>query len=226
MEVRLMAWTTFDGGEAFDATDRAWEPQWDTTDTEDLTEFAGRLCYQSWGRPNPATRENRAYIGHIIENEDFSVMEHASASVYVTGAGRAFSHQMIRHRHFSYSQLSQRYVDESGRAWQVIPKDIKNSRKALARYAEACDYLEEAYEDIAAELLAEGLPRKRARDAARYILPNGQETRMLITGNHRAWREFFMKRRSERASEEIHEFADKAFTIMKDLAPSLYQDME
>lgn len=226
MEVRLIAHTSVEWDEMEDATGGIWFPQADTTSAEDVTEFAGRLCYQSWNRPNPATRENRAYIGHIIENEDFSVMEHASASVYVTGAGRAFSHQMIRHRHFSYSQLSQRYVDESGRAWQVIPKDIKNSRKALARYAEACDYLEEAYEDIAAELLAEGLPRKRARDAARYILPGGQETRMLITGNHRAWREFFMKRRSERASEEIHEFADKAFEIMKGLAPSLYQDME
>jgi len=226
LEVRLIAHTGVEWDEMEDATGGIWFPQADTTSAEDVTEFAGRLCYQSWNRPNPATRENWAYIGHIIENEDFSVMEHASASLYVTGVSRAFSHQMIRHRHFSYSQLSQRYVNETGRSRPVIPAEITERPDVVSRYVEGYMAARLAYDDLVKQLQAEGLTRKQARDAARYILPNGQETRMLITGNHRAWREFFMKRRSERASEEIHEFADKAFTIMKNLAPSLYQDME
>jgi thymidylate synthase (FAD) len=226
LEVRLIAYTAFSSNAAYDATEGVWEPEDNTTYAEDLTEFAGRLCYQSWNRPNPATRANFDYIAHIIENQDFSVMEHASASLYVTGVSRAFTHQLIRHRHFSPSQLSQRYVNETGRVDPVVPEVIKDRLGAWNRYMEAVRASEFAYEQIVGELLQDGLTRKEARDAARYVLPNGQETRILITANHRAWREFFTKRRSDRASDEICEFANQAFDIMKNLAPNLYQDME
>lgn len=226
MEVTLVAYTTLDYDGMTASTDGKWSPDVWGNEADSLTEFAGRLCYQSWSRPNPATAENRPYIGHIIENQDFSVMEHASASLYVTGVSRAFSHQMIRHRHFSYSQLSQRYVNESRDADFIVPDAINVDREASNAYRDAFWHAQTAYSRIVHELEAGGLTRKQARDAARYILPNGQETRMLVTGNHRAWREFFSKRRSDRASDEIHEFADEAFAIMKGLAPNLYQDME
>lgn len=225
MNVHLIGFTVIDPVEMTLATGSKWSPDFHVSDADSLTEFAGRLCYQSWSRPNPATRENRDYIAHIIENQDFSVMEHASATVYVTGASRAFSHQMIRHRHFSYSQLSQRYVDESRDDDFITPKVVDDNDEAYSHYERAFWTAQAAYASIVDELMAEGLTRKQARDAARYILPNGQETRMAITGNHRAWREFFTKRRSDRASDEIHDFADKAFRLMKGLAPHCYQDM-
>lgn len=226
MKVYLIASTQVHFSEIARATEEVWKPQKGTTYAEDLTEFAGRLCYQSWDRPNPKTADNRAYVDHIIKNEDFSVMEHASVSLYVTGASRAFSHQMIRHRHFSYSQLSQRYVDEAWRSEPTAPRAITDRLSVRRNYEDAWNLLQVAYDEIVDELLADGLTRKQARDAARYILPNGQETRMLITGNHRSWREFFGKRRSDRASDEIHEFADEAYGVMTALAPNLYQDME
>lgn len=226
MQVHLIAYTILNPVGVEEATEGLWKPDFFTTDADSLTEFAGRLCYQSWNRPNPATRTNRGYVGRIIENEDFSVMEHASATIYVTGASRAFSHQMIRHRHFSYSQLSQRYVDESRDADFIVPEAIASGDPSLSTYRLAFLKAQEAYNAIVEDLLAEGLTRKQARDAARYILPNGQETRIAITGNHRAWREFFYKRRSDRASDEIHEFASEAYNIMKGLAPNCYQDME
>jgi thymidylate synthase (FAD) len=225
LEVFLIASTYIDAYGMKLATDYKWEPQMFSESADALTEFAGRLCYQSWNRPNPATADYMDYIAHIIENQDFSVMEHASATVYVRDASRAFSHQMIRHRHFSYSQLSQRYVNERERADWVTPDAIDTHARAWSLYRDAQEVAQEAYAAIVDELEAEGLTRKQARDAARYILPNGQETRMAITGNHRAWREFFGKRRSDRASDEIHEFANEAFDIMKTIAPALYQDM-
>lgn len=77
-----------------------------TTDGESdagrLVEFAGRLCYQSWHKPNPATRTNDDYISHILEMKHYSVIEHAGFTVALTGISRAVSHELVRHRHFSF----------------------------------------------------------------------------------------------------------------------------
>jgi len=89
--------------------------QW-TTDTEvageKLCEIAGRVCYMSFAKPRPGG--NSAYIGHIMEVGHGSVIEHAVFNLVITGVSRSFTHELVRHRAgFGYSQLSQRYVDES-----------------------------------------------------------------------------------------------------------------
>jgi thymidylate synthase (FAD) len=81
-----------------------------------LAEFAGRACYQSWAKPNPATATNAGYLRHILEVGHLSVLEHGTVSFYLTGISRSLTHELIRHRHFSYSQLSQRYVPEQNAA--------------------------------------------------------------------------------------------------------------
>lgn len=86
-----------------------------------LVEFAGRACYQSWSKPNPKTATNAGYIKHIIDVGHFSVLEHASVSFYITGLSRSCTHELIRHRHFSYSQLSQRYVPRRTRTSSCRP---------------------------------------------------------------------------------------------------------
>src|SRR5262249_31490582 len=77
-----------------------------------LAEFAGRACYQSWNKPNPATATNQGYLRHILDVGHLSVLEHGVVTMYLTGVSRSLTHELIRHRHFSYSQLSQRYVPE------------------------------------------------------------------------------------------------------------------
>jgi thymidylate synthase (FAD) len=90
-------------------------PEW-RTDTDIaaqiLPEIAGRLCYMSFAKPRPGG--NNAYLGHIKEVAHGSVLEHAAWSFIITGVSRSFTHELVRHRAgFGYSQLSQRYVDES-----------------------------------------------------------------------------------------------------------------
>src|SRR5262249_29348522 len=77
---------------------------------ERLAEIAGRVCYMSYGK---GRKTNPEFLGHILEGGQGSVLEHGVWSFVVTGVSRSFTHELIRHRHFSYSQLSQRYVDES-----------------------------------------------------------------------------------------------------------------
>jgi thymidylate synthase (FAD) len=113
LSVQLIARTEF-----LAPTDVPWST--DADGGPALVEFAGLACYQSWSKPNPRTATNASLIGHIIEVGHFSVLEHASASFYITGVSRSCAHELIRHRHFSYSQLSQRYVPP-GAARVVLP---------------------------------------------------------------------------------------------------------
>src|SRR2546430_9136565 len=118
-----------------------------TTDAdggEALAEFAGRACYQSWKKPNPATATNAGYLKHILEVGHLSVLEHGTVSFYLTGISRSLTHELIRHRHFSYSQLSQRYVPEKNAA-MVEPEAIANEPVLHEKFLAAAEASGAAY---------------------------------------------------------------------------------
>jgi thymidylate synthase (FAD) len=100
--------------EGIDAFLRDAEANWQTdtaVGAEQLCEAAGRLCYMSFGK---GRKTNQEYLSHIIEMAHGSVLEHAVWNFVVAGVSRSFTHELVRHRAgFAYSQLSQRYVDES-----------------------------------------------------------------------------------------------------------------
>src|SRR5258707_11430328 len=103
LSVKAIAWTHFEP-----PADVPWST--DADGGEALAEFAGRACYQSWSKPNARTATNAGYLRHILEVGHLSVLEHGSVTFYLSGVSRSFTHELVRHRHFSYSQLSQRYV--------------------------------------------------------------------------------------------------------------------
>lgn len=127
----------------------AWESD-TVVAAEVLTETAGRVCYMSFAKPRPGG--NEAYLTHIKESGHGSVLEHAVWSFVVTGVSRSLTHELVRHRAgFAYSQLSQRYVDESGTAF-VVPHELREEVAAAAKLfreswhcpafdAEECDVL-------------------------------------------------------------------------------------
>jgi thymidylate synthase (FAD) len=203
-----------------------------TSDADLLAEFAGRLCYQSWDKPNPATARNTEYIANILLQQHYSVLEHAGFTVAILGVSRSFTHELVRHRHLSFSQLSQRFVDESQAAF-VPPPLLRDDPEALAlleAHHKATLAIYRRLVAIAEAKLADvrGLDRtarrKRAREAARCVLPNMTETQIVVTGNHRAWREFLEKRATEHADAEMREVALQVFRIARLLAPATYQD--
>src|SRR5690349_23659013 len=204
-----------------------------TTDADGgqaLAEFAGRACYQSWKKPNPTTATNSGYLRHILEVGHLSVLEHGTVTFYLTGVSRSFTHELIRHRHFSYSQLSQRYVPERDAAMvepDVIAKDPELHAKFLAAaqasvdaYTELLAGLEERFADVANPTLR----RKQARQAARAVLPNATETRIVVTGNYRAWRHFIAMRATEHADVEIREIAVACLRELQRVAPNVFAD--
>ncbi len=204
--------------------------QTDVEGGEALAEFAGRACYQSWSKPNPSTATNEGYLRHILEVGHLSVLEHGSVTFYLTGVSRSLTHELIRHRHFSYSQLSQRYVPERDAAMVepgVIAEDpelhamfLEASEQALASYTSLLEGLEKKFADIDNATAR----RKQARQAARSVLPNATETRIVVTGNYRAMRHFVAMRASEHADVEIRELAIAMLRELKRVAPNAFAD--
>jgi thymidylate synthase (FAD) len=195
-----------------------------------LAEFAGRACYQSWKKPNPKTATNGGYIDHIIEVGHLSVLEHGSVSFYITGISRSLTHELIRHRHFSYSQLSQRYVPEKNAAF-VEPEVIANDPDLHEKFLAAAQASVDAYtgllaglEEKFADVPSATLRRKQARQAARAVLPNATETRIVVTGNYRAWRHFIAMRATEHADVEIRALAIECLRELHKVAGNVFAD--
>ena len=198
LKVQMVAATTFNPPE-----DVPWST--DADGGEALVEFAGRACYQSWDKPNPRTATNAGYLRHILEVGHLSLLEHANVTFYITGISRSCTHELIRHRHFSYSQLSQRFVPEHD-SNVVAPPAIEGDAHLEALFTEATDASRKAYGELLDALEAKFadvpnaiLRRKQARQAARSVLPNATETKIVVTGNYRAWRHFVGMRATEHA---------------------------
>ncbi len=276
LRIRLIGWTHFDSLAAYNETSTDEFPDGWTTDADGgpaLVEFAGRACYQSWSKPNPATATNAGYLQHILEVGHLSVLEHGTATFYLTGVSRSLTHELIRHRHFSYSQLSQRYVTGAEpvepdvirddpylhgvfrRAWSVAEGAYAELLHALERKYTSVHQRESvppfvaAYEghaacgnvDAAGAIIprcvacgerwpcppsqgARTAARKLARQAARAVLPNATETRIVVTGNYRAWRHFITMRASEHADVEIRALAVACLGELMRVAPNVFGD--
>jgi thymidylate synthase (FAD) len=223
LQVQVIAQTLFTP-----PADVPWES--DADGGQALAEFAGRACYQTWDKPNPATATNQGYLRHILEVGHLAVLEHATVSMYLTGVSRSLTHELIRHRHFSYSQLSQRYMPERDAAL-VEPAVIAEDPDLHERFLAAADASLGAYNDLLealekrfADVPNATLRRKQARQAARSVLPNATETRIVVTGNYRAWRHFIAMRASEHADVEIRELAIACLRELQRVAGNAFGD--
>lgn len=205
------------------------------TDTEiaaeHLTEVAGRVCYMSFARPRPGG--NQTYLSHILEVGHGSVLEHAVWNLLIVGVSRSLTHELIRHRAgWGYSQLSQRYVDESV-AEYVEPDEIARDPELHALWLEAVAHSHQAYVQLADKLQAKlqsepdrTLRRKLARQAARSVLPNATETKIFVTANARALRHFIELRGSRHAEVEIRKLATAILQLLQKEAPHLFGDYQ
>ncbi len=201
------------------------------TDGERLAEFAGRLCYMS--QHNPAKRPTREYLENIKKQGHGSVLEHANYSLLLEGVSRSLTHELVRHRAgFAYSQLSQRYVDESHAAF-VVPPAILGDQALEAAWRAQVESAQAAYVALVEQLMdryawvADRIHRRKmAREAARGVLPNSTETKIVVTGNTRAWRTMLELRSSEGAEMEIRRAALAILRILQAEAPGFFSDFE
>ena len=202
------------------------------TDADALIEFAGRACYETWDKPNPHTQHNEAYIRHILEVGHTALLEHATATMYIRGLSRLCSHELIRHRHFSFSQLSQRFVPDQD-ASVVVPPAIADDPFLRELFLASADVAHTTFNELLDNLDDEDskqsnsvLRTKQARQAARAILPGAEETRLVVTGNYRTWRHFIGMRATDHADREIRQLAIACLEVLQQAAPHAFGDFE
>jgi len=180
-----------------------------TPNPEMIIEIAGRTCYQSQAG-NPAIIKNWIKAGHE------SVIEHASITFRLSGVTRAMTHQLVRHRLASYSQKSQRYVDENNFNY-VMPIEIKRNEKAYKIFKNLMNDINTAYKKL------RELDIKK--EDARSVLPNATTTEIITTMNFRELRNFFNLRTSKHAQKEIRSVAIEMLFEAVKIAPNVFQDI-
>lgn len=180
-------------------------------DPEALLEHAGRICYRSQARGQPA----RFLQARIREGHE-SIIEHASVTFEISGISRACSHQLVRHRLASYSQESQRYVDMSEPEF-VVPPSVADNPMAQEVWDEFMSHVADTY-----HRLRELGVRK---EDARFVLPNASATRIIVTMNFRSLRHLFAVRCEKAAQWEIRALALEMLRQVHALAPAVFADL-
>ena len=170
----------------------------------EVCEEAAVMSTQS-GKPMQAMRA-------AIRSGHDSVLEHASFTFKIEGVSRVLLAQLTRHRIASFTVLSQRYVDQQDQGC-VMPESIVNS--VFNSYFE--EAVTKAYE-LYQTMVTTGIPKEDAR----YILPGGTTTDLIMTMNARELGHFFKLRCCNRAQREIRELADSMLRILRRQYPELF----
>ena len=213
-----------------------------TPEPEKVVATAAKLCYSSSDietlKDGLTDDKVESFIQMIASIGHESVMEHVSFTFGIEGISRACSHQLVRHRIASYSQKSQRYVNERGFDF-ITPPEIEAVPEAKTEFDRAMAELTESYNKIAelltekhkADYLAQGQDektaarnaRKKANEDARFVLPNACETKIVVTMNVRSLFNFFRHRCCNRAQWEIKAVADEMLRICREVAPNIFK---
>lgn len=188
------------------------------TSTPNPVEACGRAAGVCYDREKK--EDYGSFIKRIIGYGHMDVIEHANFTFRIEGISRACSHQLVRHRHSSFSQRSQRYVSEKESLY-VMPQlqyiEGGKREEALSRMEE---FIKGSY-SVYSELIALGVKKEDAR----FVLTNAAETRLYWTTNARSLRHFFVMRLDRSAQWEIRELARQAFDAVMAVAPELFDDL-
>ncbi len=213
-----------------------------TPDPEKVIAGAAKLCYSPKGiegtMEQSDSEKNRKFVQMLVNMGHESPLEHISFTFGIEGVSRSLTHQLVRHRiGASYSQKSQRYVEEKDFEY-IIPPEIEKRPGAREKYLEAMEKSGRYYEEITEELYADyiklymekgeseksakKMAKKKAIEDARFVLPNACETKIIVTMNARALLHFLNHRCCNRAQWEIQELAIEMLRIVKGIAPTVF----
>ena len=188
-----------------------------TPDAARIVAAAAKICYSPSGAVDILEgldgEKTVSFLKMLRESGHLSPFEHISFTFAVEGISRVATHQLVRHRLASYSQQSQRYVGMSGQTC-IVPPSVINNEKANALFVKQIDDAWNCYK----ELVALGI----SKEDARFILPHGTETRLVMTMNARELHHFFTLRLCRRAQWEIRELARKMLILARDAAPEIF----
>lgn len=187
-----------------------------------LIEQAGRTCYKSEDKITPESAA--AFVKGIVKRGHEAMLEHASMTVKFI-VDRGVSHELVRHRLFSFAQESTRYcnysADKFGKEITVIrPCFLADGSILYADWFRAMQYAEKFY----FTMLNDGSTPQEARS----VLPNSLKTEVVVTGNMREWRHFFRLRAAGETGAPHPQMSEVAVPLFKEVRaymPELFGDI-
>ena len=192
-----------------------------TPEPELVIANAARTCYDSIQKDLESSRK---MIKAIVKSGHESCVEHATATFRLSGVSRVLTHELVRHRLFSFSQRSQRYVKENKPSY-VVPDVLVDDNSTNQKLLLARDVFNKAMQnawDAYSLLLSYGLKPEDAR----FVLPNACTTEIVVSGNFREYRNFLKLRLSSRAQWEIRKAANIILDKLYEIAPSCFEDLK
>ena len=193
-------------------------------------EQAARTCYKSEDRITDDGESAKALIKRLIKSGHEAMLEHSLLSVRFV-VDRGISHEIVRHRLFSFAQESTRYCNYSNGKFgseltfikpyfwdadddNVGPENMTN----YDWWSYACEEAETAY----LELLKNGATPQEART----VLPNSTATEIVVTGNYREWRHFLKLRTDKAAHPQMREVTIPLLRELQERIPIIFDDIE
>lgn len=217
--------------------DELGTPEWTTdahSDTELLSEVAGKLCYMSFDTDlnknltRTGTRNNSDYLQKgIIATKHGSVLEHTVVNFVLLDVSRVLTHELVRHGDgTAFSQESGRYVRRE--LGMYIPSIISEQPELLASFIAAAENIETRYTELVAlSGINESTDfdwKKKMTSALRRVLPEGRANAIFFSANHRAIRHIIQMRTDRHSEEEVRRAFVPVFFTMLNRYPSLYCD--
>lgn len=200
----------------------------DSVEAYKTVETAARTCYKSEGRITVGSAER--LCKKLVESGHLAMIEFAPDITVRFISNRAFTHEMVRHRHCSFAQESQRYVKYENKDMEfILPHwldfdcmgdEDKLEEIALSKqkFIKSCEKAEEDY----AKLRERGYLAQDARD----VLPNAVKTEICVKANIREWRHIFELRTAKAAHPEMRRLMRPLLDELKEELPIFFEDIE
>ncbi len=212
-----------------------------TPNPDETIALAAKLCYANSDisklKERVTPEEAERFVKMLSNLGHESPLEHTVFIFGIEGVSRSFLAEITRHRIASYSVQSQRYVRIDNFEY-ILPPAIEANEKAKEIYIKAMeedarhykDLTELLYKDALDAFIKDGVSpeeaakkaEKRAIEDARFVLPNGCATKMIVTMNARSLLNFFSQRCCNRAQWEIRAVATEMLRLVKAVAPSVF----
>lgn len=214
-----------------------WRPDNNTSYLENLYEFAGRLCYESWTSEGEFINKNltkiregnKEYLENIIKVNHGSVLEHGNIVILFNSVSRIFTHELVRHRvGTAMSQTSGRYVrSDDIKIW--IP-DVFNNDKDLPIINNIIHTIEEGVKQLSKNHNVDEMKnfkeKKEITSALRRFTPNGLSNNILFSFNGRSLKHILNMRTADGAELEMRIVMKDLQKRMKKEFPNLMQDID
>ena len=176
-------------------------------------EAQARISHRSEGRQTPTTWE-RFIKAVVLEHGDWSVVEHANVTATIR-IDRGITHELVRHRLFSFTQESTRFVRHTGEFEFVYP--ITAPEDKYGTWRRTMVMCQESYK----QLLREGWNPEQARS----VLPTAFASTIAVTGNLRNWRLFFLMRTTRETHPDFKRITIPMLAEFQKNIPLLFDDI-